>query len=170
MNRRFRLTALVLFTFSGVVHAQDATFEVTPKVVTLLKGGTATLKATDAVARTVQPPSSPVATLDPATLEVTAKDVGEVEFTITQTISAQTSKVLVRVLDIKSVKVEGHEKHLVEGERRRIAVVALDKDGVAIPDVPFEFKVEPANVARVEPGPEIVATATDIKRYLGLPR
>lgn len=167
MIRRSSLISLVLLVFSGAVLAQDAIFDVTPKTVTLLKkGGKATLKAADGFPKpfSVAPASSAVATLSADPLEVTAKEAGEVEFTITHTATGQTAKVLVRVVDIKAIKIEGHEKQLVEGERRRIAVVAVDKDDVAIPDVPLEFKVEPTNVARVEPGPEIVATATGVKK------
>ncbi len=165
MNRRSSLIILALLAFSGGVLAQGATtFDVTPKAVTLLKGGKMKLKVADGFAApfTVAPSDSTKATIDPSTLEVSAKDVGEVEFTITA--SGQSAKVQVRVVEIASMQVEGIERQLIEGERRRIAVVALNKDGSAIPDVPFEFKVEPASVARVEPGPDIVATATGVKK------
>ncbi len=149
--------------------AQDTAFDVTPRNVTVAKGGTTKLKLSNVanvsdVQLTGGQPSN-VATFDLPTLTVTGTEPGQVELTLTHTPSQQAIKILVRVVDIATVKVEGHEKPLVEGEQRPITVVAQDKDGAVISDVPFEFTITPASgVIRIDPGPVIVATATNVKK------
>ncbi|MCU1230026.1 MAG: hypothetical protein JWO97_2910 [Acidobacteria bacterium] len=151
-----------------VLTAEDASFEVTPRVVTVVRGGTAKIKLPDGVVPSgiaVTPATSTVATLDVTTASVTGKEVGEVEFSLTQSATGQTAKVDVRVIEIASIKVEGNEKQLVEGERRAISINAIDKNGVTIPDVPFDFSPDPATgVVRVDPGPQLVATAARVEK------
>lgn len=159
MKARRGLLLVALLVSSFAVIAQDAPFTVSPTSVTLLVNGEQTLTAPAGTTATGTTDNA-TASID-ASLKIKAKAPGETKFKLEN--NGQSVEVAVRVIEIARVTVDGHQKPLVEGERRPITIVAQGKDDLAIPDVPFTFTSADPNVVRVEAGPVLFATATGLR-------
>lgn len=161
MKARCGLLLVALLVSSFAVIAQDAPqFTVTPASVTLVVPGTQQLSVPAGMTATVSGDTdTPVASID-AGLKITAKAPGQTKFTLQH--NGQSVEVPVRVIEIGKITVEGHDRPLVEGERRPITILAQGKDELVIPDVPFTFTPADTNVVRVESGPVLFASATNV--------